>query len=376
MKRTYKYRIYPNKTQKAKLEATLDTCRFLYNSALRERIEAYKKGVSVNYFDQSRELSDCKLEISELDDVYGQVLQDVLRRLGRAYQNFFKRTRSKQIPGFPRFKGSSRYNSFTYPQASRVNVHERTIYLPKIGSVRLKKHRDFDGVLKTCTIRRDVDQWYVCLTVEVEVKIKLKVEVESSIGIDVGLSSFLTDSNGNKLDNPNHLENSESKLKERQAILSRKLKGSKNKEKQRLLLSRMYRKIRNQRRNFHHTLSRRLIDNHELVCFEDLDINKMFNGNYNRSIADAGWGQFISILRYKAEEAGTYAIAVDPSYTSVDCSRCGYPAYKDIHTRMHTCFYCGLVLDRDHNAAINILRLGTSLLNREVCLTDSSRVGA
>lgn len=360
MKRTYKFRIYPNKTQKEKLEFTLSSCRFLYNSALRNRIEAYKHGVSISYNNQANELSEIKQELPEFNNIHSQVLQDTLMRLDKAYKNFFRRVKFHQNPGFPRFKGKDRYDSFTYPQSGFYMSSEH-INLSKIGKIKLKYHREIRGIIKTCTVKKEVDQWYICLSCEIENNIVKKEKVENPIGIDVGLSSFLTDSNGDKIENPNFLQKSEIKLAERQRKLEKKKKGSNNRKKQKLIVNKTYRKIRNQRKDFHHKLSRKLVNEYDLICFEDLNIkNMMKEGLYNKSINDAGWNQFLQMIEYKAEEAGIQILKVNPSYTSINCSSCGFPVYKDIHIRTHLCPNCGLNIDRDHNSAINILRLGTS----------------
>lgn len=360
IKRTYKFRIYPNKTQKEKLEFTLNSCRFLYNSALRHRIEAYKHGVSISCYQQIDEMQQAKSEIEELNLVHSQVLQDVLRRLDKAYKNFFLRIKRKQKAGFPRFKGKDRYDSFTYPQ-SGFHLENNKIYLSKIGKIKLKYHREIRGMVKTCTVKREINQWYVCLSCEIENNIQKKCKIENPIGIDMGLSSFLTDSNGIKIENPNFLIKSEEKLKDIQS------KHSKTKsKKQKTKLQRLHRKVRNQRKDFHHKLSRKLVNSYDLICFEDLNIKNMIkDGGYNKSIHDVGWANFLSMIEYKAEEAGTRISKVDSSYTTIICSDCGFPVYKTIHDRIHNCPNCKLKIDRDHNSAKNILRLGTSRSKEE-----------
>lgn len=359
MKRTYKFRIYPNKTQKEKLEFTLNICRFLYNSALRHRIEAYKHGVSISYNNQANELQEIKEELNEFKQIHSQVLQDVLKRLDKSYKNFFLRIKRKQKAGFPRFKGKDRYDSFTYPQ-SGFHLTETHIELSKIGKIKLKYHRNIRGTIKTCTIKKELNQWYICLSCEIENQIIEKKEINNQIGIDVGLSSFLTDSNGIKIENPNFLTKSEEKLIEIQQSYS-KNKSRKKKVK----LQKLHRKIRNQRKDFHHKLSRKLVNEYDLIAFEDLNIKNMIGGEFNKSIHDVGWRNFLSMIEYKAEEAGTQVKKVNPSYTSINCSNCGFPVYKDIHVRTHSCPNCGLSIDRDHNAALNILSTGTADLKKE-----------
>ena len=201
MRLTYKYRLYPNKGQRQGLQSTLDTCRFLYNSALEERRGAYRlQRVSLNYNHQQNELPDCKAEILELNDVYSQVLQDVLRRLDRAYANFFRRVKNGNgKAGFPRFKGKDRYDSFTYPQ-SGFGFTTTRLHLARVGDVKIKLHRTLKGSIKALTIKREIDKWYACFSVEVVASV-LK-PIQSATGIDVGLNSFVTLSNGEQIDNP------------------------------------------------------------------------------------------------------------------------------------------------------------------------------
>lgn len=361
MRLTYKYRLYPNKEQEQRLQSTLNTCRLLYNSALEERREAYRlQGVSLNYNHQQNELPDCRVEIPELNDVYSQVLQDVLRRLDRAFANFFRRVKnSNGKAGFPRFKGRDRYDSFTYPQ-SGFGFTTTRLHLAKVGNVKIKLHRTLKGNIKTLSIKREVDKWYACFSVEQD-RATLK-PIETVTGIDVGLSSFVVLSNGTQIDNPKWLRNSERSLAKRQRALSRKVKGSYHRRKQRVLVAKAHNHIKNQRKDFQHKLSRQLVDKYDLIVYEDLNIRGMVrNHHLSKSISDAGWAQFIGFVSYKAEEAGGIAIAVNPSGTSISCSQCGFPVPKSLAQRVHRCPNCGLEIDRDWNAARNIERLGMSL---------------
>jgi len=361
MNLTYKYRLYPNKEQVRKLQSILDTCRFLYNSALEERREAYRlQRVNLSYNHQQNELPDCKAEILELNNVHSQVLQDVLRRLDRAFANFFRRVKSGNgKAGFPRFKNRDRYDSFTYPQ-SGFGFTTTRLHLARVGDVKLKLHRTLNGNIKNLSIKREIDKWYACFSVELPTPI-LK-PIKSTTGIDVGLNSFAVLSDGTQIDNPRWFREGEKSLVKKQRLLSRKVKGSHHRRKQRVLVAKAHNHIRNQRKDFQHKLSRGLVDKYNLIAYEDLNIKGMVrNKHLSKSISDAGWAQFIAFVSYKAEEAGGIAIAVNPSGTSINCSNCGFPVPKSLSQRVHKCPNCGLEIDRDWNAARNIERLGMSL---------------
>lgn len=217
--------------------------------------------------------------------------------------------------------------------------------------------------MKTCTIRRDGNQWYACFSVEFE---PAPVPVpDASIGIDVGINAFAVLSDGTVIENPKHLRKAEKKLMRKQRRLSARKKGSANRRKARKVVAKIHRKIRNQRADFHHKLSRAIVDRYGLIAVEDLNIQGMVrNHHLAKSISDAGWGQFLNFLAYKAENAGCRVAKVTARYTSINCSGCGEQVDKTLADRIHACPFCGLVLDRDHNAAINILnRAGTAPIN-------------
>lgn len=362
--RTYKYRIYPNRQQEAGLIATLNICRVLYNTALTQRKYAYRQQkIQIRKLEQLNELPALKEAFPELKKVHSQVLQEVLQRVDRTYQAFFRRIRQGIKPGYPRFKGVNRYNSFTFPQSgfsiSENRKGNQQLILSKIGSIKIRLHREIPGNIKTCTIKKADNQWYVCFTVETKSTIKPKTG--KIVGIDVGVRSFAALSDGTIIPNPRHLKKSETLLKHKQRSLSRKKKGSNSWQKQRLQVGKLHRKIANQRHDFLHKESRALVNNHDIIVFEDLDIANMVQGHYGaKHIYDAAWGTFIRYTSYKAESAGKTVTLVDPWGTSETCCKCGEFVPKKLSTRTHKCPCCGLVLDRDVNAAINILRLGTS----------------
>jgi len=367
-KKTYKYRLYPTKRQQEILEKYLSLCRWLYNYFLDERRILYqKKKIKVSCYDQIKKIPKLKKEKPELTKVYSQTLQDVVRRLDKSFQNFFRRIKEnkngkRQKLGYPRFKGYWRYDSFVYPQFG-FQLQEEKLNLSKIGHLKIKLHREIEGNIKTLTIRRTkTDKWYACFSVEIKKELPQKKVIQKAIGIDVGLDSFLTTSQGEKVDNPRYLIHSEEKLAKIQRWHSRKKLKSSNRKKSRLRVARLYEKITNQRLDFLHKLSSGLAKSFQLVAFEKLNIKGMVRNKYlAKSISDASWNRFLQQLRYKAAEAGIWAVEINAKNTSQVCSGCQTIVLKTIAARKHQCPFCGLTLDRDINAARNILQL--ALLN-------------
>jgi len=363
--KTYKYRLYPTRKQTRALEHTLEVCRVLYNSALLDRKNSYEKtGKGLGYCKQASILKANKGKVEVLHAVHSQVLQNVLKRVDRSFQNFFRRVKEgKGKVGYPRFKSEGRYDSLTYPQEPGFQITPQGLRLSKIGTLKLKLHRTIEGRVKTCTVRRDLNRWYACFSVEYE-PVKKAVPAKE-VGIDMGLKSFAVLSDGTTVANPKYLRKSEKRLKRKQRELSRKKKGSTNRRKSRVVVARLHRKVREQRSDFHHKVSRKLVNTCGFIAVEDLNIKGMVkNHRLAKSISDAGWGQFLNYLAYKAEEAGCRVEKVPPHYTSVICSVCGERVPKTLSDRVHDCPFCGVSLDRDHNAAINILnRAGTARIN-------------
>jgi putative transposase len=355
MKKSYQYRIYPNRKQEVALEKTLTTCRHTYNNALAERklnaklnrlensFDVFPWGYSewINYYDQAK---TPKTEYQE--ELYSQVYQNVLKRVERSFQNFYKGA------GYPRFQGRNRYNSFTYPQ-SGFSIKDNRLTLSKIGSVKIILHREIQGKIKTCTIKKDVDQWYVSFSCEIDISI-VPVEIKTKTGIDVGLKSLITFSNGQQTEPPRYLRVSEKRLTREQIHLSKKKKRSKNRNKQRVIVAKVHRKIRNQRKDFNHKTSTNLVKEYDHIVFEDLQIKNMVqNHHLAKSILDASWSQLINLTIHKAECAGKFVELVNPNGTSQTCI-CGHRVPKDLSVRVHSCPSCGLVLDRDHVSAMII----------------------
>jgi putative transposase len=382
-RRAFKYRLYPTRQQGQALLWTLTRCRELYNAALQERRDAYRMaGISIRCYDQVNQLPEIKQDRPEYADIHSQVLQDVLRRVDKAMQGFFRRIKAGQKPGYPRFQGRNRYDSFTYPQAGfalagregATSKRYALLTFSKIGDLKVRLHREMQGRVKTCTIKREADQWYVCFSCEVEEE--ALPESQEAVGLDLGLLHFATLSTGETIENPRHYRKGLKKLALAQQHISRCKRGSHRRKRARKAVARAHRAIRNQRRDFLHKAARALVNRCGVIVMEDLKITNMsaapepkpdpnLDGAYlpngraakaglNASILDAGWGQFQALCVAKAASAGRTVTFVDPHYTSQRCSQCGAIARKDLSERWHSCS-CGCELDRDHNAAINIL---------------------
>ena len=358
MRRTYRYRIYPTKSQMTLLERTLEICRLVYNDTLALRKDAWEQEQrSISLYETNKILTQWKRERPELKEVYAQVLQNVQVRVDLAFKSFFRRVKAGKKPGYPRFKGKGRYDSFTYPQYGFKLDRDR-LHLSKIGDVRVVLHRPIEGTIKTLTIRRSsTGKWYACFSVEYNPT--SAPQKESVVGIDVGLESFATLSNGEKIENPRFFRTDEKALAKAQRRFSKAEKGTPEQKKARKIVARIHERIANRRLNFAHQTSRKVVDRFGTIVFEDLDIQNMQkNHHLAKSIADVAWNMFIRITESKAEDAGSRVVLVNPRNTSQMCSRCGMIVAKTLSDRAHSCPQCGLVMDRDQNAAINIMRLG------------------
>ncbi len=356
--KTYRYRLYPTKSQVSRLEQTLECCRWVYNETLALRKNAWEEEQKwISYFESKRQIPIWKEQRPLLSTVHSQVLQDVSLRVDLAFKAFFRRVKDGDNPGYPRFRGKSRYDSFTYPQ-SGFRLDGRTLHLSKIGDLRVVLHRPVKGTVKTLTIRQSsTGKWYACFSVEYEPDVTHQKKGE--IGIDVGLESFATLSNGEKIENPRFFRTDEKALAKAQRKLSKAEKGTLKRRKARKVVAHIHERIANRRLNFAHQTSRQLVNRYGMIALEKLNITKMQkNHHLAKSIADVSWNMFITITKSKAEEAGSRVILVNPRNTSQQCSGCGMIVAKTLSDRVHSCPHCGLVMDRDQNAAINILRLG------------------
>jgi putative transposase len=372
--KSFQYRIYPNKEQIDILNKTLELCRNLYNTALYQRITGYKLGYKVSFYTQSKELKELNKD-NGYEIVHSQVLVNVLKRLDQTYQNFYRRLKSGQKPGSPRYKSETRFNSFTYPQYTKLTINHDTsdkIYIPKIGDVKIKYHRPIQGKPKTLTVKRVNNKWYVVITCNgTPVKERIK-NITKIVGIDLGIKYFLVTSDGKKAHNPKFVSKFLVRIQKLQQILSRKHKGSNRYNKTKSRLRTLYEKITNIRNDFLHKVSRWLVDNYDCICYEDLKVKEMLDSqsqrpykhSLNRNILDVSWNRFIGMVTYKAEEAGKYTIPVDPKNTSKRCSNCGYVNDQlELKDRTYNCPNCGISLDRDYNASKNIYWLGSSLIS-------------
>jgi putative transposase len=359
VRKTYKYRLYPTPEQERVLETILWRCRALYNVALEERKTAWERcGVSLNYYHQANELPHLKAACPEYGEVHSQVLQDVLKRLERTYHGFFRRIRDGGQRGHPRYKSRHRYRSFTYPQyGNGATLDGGILSLSRIGRIPLRLHRPVEGKPKTVTIRREADGWYVAIACA-DAPIRPLPNTGQETGIDMGLESFATLANGQRIVTPNYYRKAEAYLRRCARRVARRQKGSQRRAKAVVLLAKAHQQIANQRRDHHHQEAAKLVKAYDCIAYEDLQTaNMVRNHHLAKSISDAGWSQFLNILTFKAASAGKRVVAVPPVYTSQRCSGCGVLVFKGLSVRWHSCPDCGTSLHRDHNAARNILRL-------------------
>ena len=361
MQRTYLFRLYPTRSQQLNLERTLGACRRLYNACIEQRQVAWAHRRPITRYAQERQLSELRSSDPEFGGVYSHVLQDVVRRVDLAYLAFFRRCKSGEKPGYPRFRGRDRYDSFSYKQPGNGCVRfegGRVSFSKVCDRVRVFQHRPILGKIQTVTVLRKASGWYLAVScVEVPPDPSL-VAGRGEVGVDVGLTHFATLSNGEIVANPRFLRKAESGLKKGQRCLSRKKHGSGHRRKARRELSRKWERLSNRRRDFQFKTARALVQRFDMIAVERLDIAEMVQqGNsrgLHRGIADASWRGFLNALSSKAEEAGSTVVFVEARGTTRECSECGANVPKTLREREHRCS-CGLVMDRDVNAARNIL---------------------
>lgn len=345
-----------------KAEGQLALCCELYNAALQERRDAWRRAaVTLSACSQMAQLPEIKELRPEYREIGSQVLQDVLQRLDRAFRAFFRRVRAGESPGYPRFRPRARYESLTFKQTGWT-LDGRRLTLQGIGTARLFHSRPIEGRIKTVTLRRDrCGDWFVTFSCD-EVPAKPLPATGAAIGVDLGLEKFLATSDGEIVANPSHLRRADAALRRAQRRVSKRHAGGKRRRKMACTLARRHRKVERARQDPHYKTALRLVRRYDLIAVEDLNVRGLARGMLAKSIHDAGWSQFISIFSAKAEEAGREFVVVNPSGTSQVCSGCGYvpDERKPLSVRVHRCSQCGLVLDRDVNAAINILHLAAS----------------
>jgi putative transposase len=360
MNLSFKYRLYPTSSQVKKLDKCLYLNRLLYNCALQERISHYKTfKTGIYYSKQASYLKEIKELFPEYNDcVYSQVSQATLKRLDKTYNHFFNKS------GFPRFKSENRFRSFTYPQ-SGFKLENNKVFLSKIGHIPMVFHRNIKGKIKTCqVIKTYTDKWYVVFSCE-EVPLEPLRKTGKDIGVDVGIKTYIKLSDGEAIGNPKYLKNSLDKLSKAQRKLSKlSMRDSRRPEAKRKV-ARIHEKVKNQRDDFQHKVSKKLVEKYDTIFVEDLKVKNMVSyRNLNRAIRDCAWSKLIDKIVYKAERADKQLIKVDPRNTSKMCSSCGKIVPKDLSDRIHIC-ECGLEMDRDLNAAINIFNRGMLCIPRK-----------
>jgi len=370
----YRYEVFPTTEQTEKLEQAIHVCRHVYNSALLDRQNHYKqhkKTLSPTTLQKQLALDKQKYPLLKI--IHSQPLQETLFRLERAYNNFFA-GRAK----YPKLKKVKDYHSITYTQfgeeldtftgrAKRYGAHFRedgSLYLSRIGKVKILLHRSLDGKVKQATIKRKGNRWFAILSVERHADKQKAAPSHGAVGIDVGINKFAVLSNGKEIHNPRFLRQKEKQLKKAQRKLSKMKRGSNNYKKQLLKTQNLHAKVANQRKDFLHKQSFHIAKNYTIVCVEDLNVRNMVrNRKLSKSIQDAGWSMFRNMIEYKCERFANTFIKVSSRFTTQDCSSCGTCVRKSLSVRTHVCPACGTVLDRDLNAAINIKKAGLDALN-------------
>ena len=359
---TYKYRLKPTPEQERELARVLGLCRDLYNTALEQRITAYqRRQVSVSRYEQEAELKVIRAAFPDYEAIHSHILQGVLTRLDKTYQAFFRRIERGEKAGFPRFKPPARCTSFTYKEfGNGATLDNGFLVLSKIGRITVRWSRALEGTPKTVTVSTDADGWYVSLSCA-DVPVQPLPPTGQETGIDLGIEAFATLSDGTRILHPGWYRKAERALKTAQRRVTRRKKGSHRRRKAITLLAKAHQTVRRQRHDFHHKTALALVRENDSIYHEDLQpANMVKNHHLAKSITDAGWGDFLIILRHKAACAGRRSIAVNPAYTSQRGSGSSVLVQKGLSVRWRSCPECGTSLHRDHNAAKNIERLGQS----------------
>jgi len=361
LRKNFKYRLYPTVAQTVALDGQLSEACRLYNAALQERRDAYRAArKSLGYCDQANQLKEIRAQ-GDLALANFSCCQDVLRRVDKAFSAFFGRVRKGRKPGYPRFRSVRRYDSITFPSygdGCRM-LDGGKLRLQGVGAVKVKLHRPIEGEIKTVTVKREAGKWYAVFSVECDAK-PLPPSTEAT-GVDVGLTAFATLADGTGIENPRYYKEAQAALGRAQRKVARRKRGGSNRKKAVRELQRAHAHVRNQRADFAHKVARTLVVMFGLIVIEKLNVKGMAAGMLAKSVNDAGWSSFTAKLTYKAAEAGRALVEVDPRGTSQRCV-CGAPNPKTLSQRWHQCDSCGLSVPRDHASALEILRLGLSLL--------------
>jgi putative transposase len=387
MKTSYQYKIKPNKQQAEKIDQTLEKLRYQYNYMLAQRFDWYEQNRCAvdrcplichlpelkeqpNYYSQKASLVQLKVDRPWYRDIHSQVLQEVPKKVELAFDKWLTGDVNGNKSGRPRFKGKGQYKTFTYTQFKRHHFVNNKITLSKIGEVKVIVHRPIpDGfTIKTVSITKKADGYYVTLSLDDKTvpAIKPNFNPNNIVGIDVGLIDFYVASDNTRIAAPKYLRKAEGKLKSAQRKVSRRKKGSNRRKKAIHKLSKQHKKVADTRIDFHFKTANNLLKKYDVIAVEKLNIKGLAKTRLAKSIHDAGWGQFISILSNKAENAGLRVIAVNPNGTSQECSNCGTKVIKVLSERIHNCPNCKVSLCRDLNASINIKARGTHALKAQI----------
>jgi putative transposase len=363
MVRVYRYRLYPSRAQHVVMLGILWLLRELYNAALQHRSDVYRRtGETVSAYTQMREIAGIREVRPEYQAIHVHLMQDAITRLDRAFGAFFRRCKAGGKPGFPRFKGRDRYRTFTFKDAAhnngvRLAASGHRVKLSGIGNVKVKLHRPVEGRIKQASVTLSGDgHWYVAFACT-GVQPQPLPSTGAGIGVDVGITTFAALSNGEMVANPRPYETAQRALGKAQRVVSRRKRGSHRRRKAVRRLAKRHDKVARVRRDFHHKTALDLVRRFDVIAVENLNIKGLAQMALAKQVHDAGWAQFTNIIRAKAESAGREVVAVDPRGTSQECSGCGAVVKKGLGVRVHACA-CGLVLDRDTNAAINIASRG------------------
>ena len=369
---TFRYRLLPTKAQHRALEEILESQRQLYNAALEERIGAYQKaGKTITYFDQTKSLTELRHDDDEFSGLPANLQRATLKRVHDAQGGYFRRVKTGKKPGFPRFRGEGRFDSFGFREFAGITLDDQCLRFRGLpGRLRVHWHRELPLAtsIRSCVFKRNDKGWYVAFAVEVAVAEPRKTR--RAVGVDLGISIFAALSDGGFIPSLRAARKAERRVRIAQRAVSRKKPGSGGRRRAREDLARCHGRIARRRREHLHQASARLVRDYDAIAVEKLQVKKLARSTLAKDVHDASWAKFLSMLRYKAEWAGARVIEVDPQHTSLDCSGCGTLVPKPRAARLHDCPNCGLSIDRDLNAARNVLNragVGPGLPNVAGC---------